>query len=246
MEPMSHRLVRLAVPHPGAATERSVVINGFVDGVPLQCVPVVPRLSERVAMSRSRAVQLLLVVACAVGLAACGFDHSGQQAESSSSGAPVASDASASLTGPHYQASISLVAQPEVGADGKDIVVTVRVTNTGNGAFGSANTPHPVNIGAHSIDAAGKVLNIDLSRGKLPQVAPGSSATAAIEMPVDSLLGRRAEILPVEEGVAWFNQWPTNPTQPLIVGPFMTCGNPAAGKVCDTTGKPLPVAASGN
>lgn len=196
-------------------------------------------------MSRSHAVQLVLVVACTVGLAACGSGHPGQQA-TGSSGTPTASDASASLTGPHYQASISLAGQPEVSADGKDIVVTVRVTNTGVGPFGSANTPHPVNVGAHSIDAAGKVVNIDLSRGKLPQVAPGASATATIEMPVGSLLGKRAEILPVEEGVAWFNQWPANPTQPLIVGPFKTCGNRAAGKVCDAAGRPLPVAANGN
>lgn len=196
-------------------------------------------------MSRSRAVQLLLVVACAVGLAACGSDHPGQQA-TGSSGTPTASDASASLTGSHYQASIALAGQPEVSADGKDIVVTVRVTNTGSGTFGSDNTPHPVNLGAHSIDAAGEVLDIDLSRGKLSQVAPGSSTTSAIKMPVGPLLGRRAEILPVEEGVAWFNQWPTHPTQPLIVGPFKTCGNPAAGKVCDAMGKPLPVVADGD
>lgn len=196
-------------------------------------------------MSRTHAVHLAFVVVCAAGLAACGSGQSDQQAAGSSS-TPTASDASASLTGPHYQASISLDGQPQVSTDGKDIVVTVRVVNTGAGTFGSANTPHPINLGAHSIDAAGKVVNLDLSRGKLPQVASGSSATATIKMPVGSLLGERAEILPVEEGVAWFNQWPTDSTQPLIVGPFEACGNPAVGKVCDAAGKPLPIAAGSN
>lgn len=197
-------------------------------------------------MSRSHALQLVLVVACAAGLAACGSDHSSQQATSSSSRAPITSDASTSLTGPHYKANISLAGQPEVSADGKDIVVTVRVTNTGSGAFGSDDTPHPVNVGAHSIDAVGTVVDIDLSRGKLPQVAPGANTTATIEIPIASLLGKRAEILPVEEGVAWFDQWPTNPTQPLVVGPFKACGNQVVGKVCDATGKPLPVVTGGN
>lgn len=204
-----------------------------------------PQLSARPAMSHAHTPQLVLIFACAAGLAACGPGHSDQQAAGSSATLPT-SDASASLTGPHYKASISLAGRSEVSADGEYIIVVVRVTNTGTGTFGSANTPHPVNLGAHSIDAVGKVVNIDLSRGKLPQVAPGASATATIEMPVDPLLGKRAEILPVEEGVAWFDQWPTNPTQPLIVGPFNTCGNPSMGKVCDAAGKPLPIAANGN
>lgn len=186
-------------------------------------------------MSASRVLQCALVIAGAAGVAACGSGQSGHTM--ASSGAPPAG----ATSGQHYQANIALEGHPQTTADGKDIVVTVRVTNTGTGTFGSASQP-PVNLGAHSIDSAGKVVNNDVSRGKLPLVAKGAAVTATIRMPVDQLMGKRAEILPVEEGVAWFDQW-SPATKPLIVGPFQACGNASEDNVCDAAGKPLPVAA---
>lgn len=193
-------------------------------------------------MSRSRVWQWTVIVACAAGMAACSSGHPGHQAVVSSSG-PSKPVVMAPAKGQHYQASIALAGQPEVTANGKDIVVTVHVTNTGTGIFGSASTPHPVNIGARSIDAAGKIVNNNLARGHLPQVAPGATVTATIVMPALQLIGKRAEILPVEEAVSWFDLWPTDPTQPLVVGPFEACASAAVGKICGPAGKPLPVAA---
>lgn len=190
-------------------------------------------------MSSMRSIQFASVLVCAASLAACGSGQPAQQnaATSSAAAAPAASP----LAGPHFQATVALDGQPEVTNDGKDIVVQVRVTNTGKGTFGSADAPNPVHLGAHSVNASGKVVTIDLSRGDLPQVAAGATATATIKMPVSGLLGLSAQILPVEEGIAWFNQWTTDPTTPVTVGPFARCAGANSSTVCGANGKPLAV-----
>jgi len=138
-----------------------------------------------------------------------------------------------------YHASLALAEAPRVTADGKNIVMIVAVTNNGHGTFGSATAPNNVNLGAHSIDASGDIVDNDLARGHLPQIAPGATVNATILLPVASTLGVRVELLPVQENVAWFDQWGT---KPLIVGPFKACANSGMGKkVCDTSGAPLPV-----
>jgi hypothetical protein len=140
----------------------------------------------------------------------------------------------------HFQAKLALQGAPSISADGEDIVVLVRVTNSGTATFGSQTTPNNVNLGAHSIDASGKIIDNDVARGHLPQIAPGAEATATILLPIDKVLNKRAELLPVQENVAWFDQWGT---RPLIVGPFNGCSSDALGKVCDATDKPLPTVA---
>lgn len=182
-------------------------------------------------MDRSRRLSFALILGCAFGLAACSSGQHGQAAPSSSG---TRASVAVPATGQHYRASISLQGQPEVTADGKNIVVTVQVKNTGAGTFGSQTAPHNVNLGAHSIDASGAVVNNDLARGHLPQVKPGATVTATIRMPTDQLIGNRAEILPVQEGVAWFDKWGTTP---LIVGPFETCSGTAGTTVCGPSGK---------
>lgn len=191
-------------------------------------------------MMCTHTLQLAVLVACAASLAACGSSQQGQ---------PVATSASAAAPGPaapapgqHYQASISLVGQPEVSADGKDVVVVVRVTNDGTLAFGTqATNEHNVNLGAHAVDAAGRWIVSDLARGTMPEVAPGQAVKATIQLPIAKVIGYSAEILPVEENVAWFDKWGT---KPLVVGPFKSCSDPSKGKLCDAQGNPLATAAA--
>lgn len=138
-----------------------------------------------------------------------------------------------------YRASLSLVGQPEVAADGKGILVTVNVTNDGSREFGSSSEPHNVNLGAHSISPDGEIVTNDLARGHLPPIPPGETEEASIVLPIEGTLGHRVELLPVQEDVAWFDQWGN---KPLVVGPFQRCSLAAMGEVCGTSGKPLPVA----
>lgn len=136
-----------------------------------------------------------------------------------------------------YGAKLALIGQPAVAADGKDILVRINVTNESPTIFGSSSEPHNVNLGAHSIDVAGDVVINDLARGQLPQIAPSKTAEATILLPLSEVLGHRVELLPVEEDVAWFDQWGT---KPLVIGPFEACASLTIGKVCDASGKPLP------
>lgn len=186
-----------------------------------------------------RHVPLVVCALSAVALVGCGGGQpNGQQPAPSPSAQPAPS--APSTQAGHYHAELALAGQPEVSADGKSVVVAVNVTNDGSGSFGTQATPdHNVNLGAHSIDATGKVLDNDLARGTMPEVAPGATVKATILLPLDKVLGNRAELLPVEEGVAWFDTWGT---KPLIVGPFVACSDASIGKVCDGQGKPLPMA----
>lgn len=189
-------------------------------------------------MIRGHALHLAVMVACTAVLAACGSGQQGQSAATSTSAAAPGTAAPAS--GQHYQASISLVGQPEISADGKDVVVTVHVTNTGSGTFGSTTEPNNVNLGALNVDSTGKVLSYGLPRGHLPQVGPGATVVATTKLPIEQLVGNTVEILPVQEGVAWFDKWGT---KPLVVGPFKACSDPSKGKLCDAQGNPLATAA---
>lgn len=136
----------------------------------------------------------------------------------------------------HYHAELALSGKPAATADGKEIVVTVSVTNDGPSAFSSSTGPRNVNLGAHAIDKNGQVVVNDLSRAAMPQIASGAMRQVSILLPVEKTLGHRVELLPVEENVGWFDQWGTNP---LVVGPFEACGGTAASKVCDASGEPL-------
>jgi len=175
----------------------------------------------------------LIVTVLLFALTACSSSH-----QPDTAGSPSSSSASTSMK--HFQAKLTLGGVPGVSADGKDVVVLADVTNTGAATFGSQTEPHNVNLGAHSIDASGKIIDNDVARGHLPQIAPGAKATATILLPIDKVLNKRAELLPVEENVAWFDQWGT---RPLIVGPFNSCSSDSVGKVCDASGKPLATAA---
>lgn len=184
---------------------------------------------------RIRQAALFLSMLPAFVLAGCGSSQPGNASATSVDAQPPKAAASATQAG-HYHAELALAGLPAVTADGKDILVAVNVTNDGPKPFGTqATAANNVNLGAHSIDTTGKVVDNDLARGSMPEVASGATVKATILLPVNKVLGHRAELLPVEEGVGWFDTWGT---KPLVVGPFEACG----GKVCDASGSPLPVA----
>lgn len=187
---------------------------------------------------RIRKTALVLSILSACALVGCGSSQPGNT--SAPGNAPQAeASAPAAQTG-HYHAELALAGSPAVTADGKDILVAVNVTNDGPAPFGTQAGPvHNVNLGAHTVDATGKVVDNDLARGSMPEAVPGAMVKATILLPVDKVLGHSAELLPVAEGVGWFDRWGT---KPLVVGPFKACDGHATDRVCDASGKPLPVA----
>lgn len=177
----------------------------------------------------------LLVSLLVLGACSSNQDSSDHQATASTGSAQVAAPGTA-LTADQVKVTLTLVGAPMLTADGKNIAVSVNLANEGKTVLSSASTP-PVNLGAHSVDATGKTIT-DLSRAKLPAIAPGTSAAVTILLPVAETLGHSAQILPLQENVAWFSQWGTTP---VTVGPFNSCSDTAAGKVCDAQDKPLAI-----
>lgn len=182
-------------------------------------------------MSPFRHTLTAVAVASTLAVAACG---SGQ--DHSAAGQPAASSTSAVMTAPLTadQVSVQMAVQgaPMLSVDGNAIEVTVNLANHGETTLSSKGTK-PVNLGAHSVDANGKIIDMDLARAPIPDIAPGSQTTVTIQLPVAQVSGHSAQILPVQEGVAWFDNWGT---KPLTVGPFKPCRDSA---ICGADGKPL-------
>lgn len=179
-----------------------------------------------------------LAISIALTLAACssGQDQAAsQQPAATGTAATAPAVPAAALTADQVSVQMSLQGAPTLSADGQAIDVAVTLANHGKTVLSSTGS-NPVNLGAHSADANGTVIDNDLARAGLPDIAPGGQATVTIQLPVDKTLGKSAQILPVQEGIAWFDAWGT---KPLIVGPFNSCATPAAGKVCGADGKPL-------
>ncbi|MCW0201157.1 MAG: hypothetical protein OJI74_04750 [Rhodanobacter thiooxydans] len=194
-----------------------------------------------------------LAISIALTLAACssGQDQAASQqpaatGTAATAPAPAAPAAPAAptppadtLTADQVNVQMTLQGVPTLSADGQSIDVTVTLANHGKVVLNSTG-PNPVTLGAHSADANGTIVDNDLARASLPDIATGGQATVTIQLPIDKTLGKSAQILPVQENVAWFDTWGT---KPLVVGPFNNCASAATGKVCGADGKPLAPAA---
>ena len=182
-------------------------------------------------MSHLHRYAIAIAVASALTLTAC---NSGQ--DHSHAGQPAAASTSSAVTVPliasQVNVQMTLHGAPTLSADGKSVDVTVDLANHGKTALSSKGSK-PVNLGAHSVDANGKIIDTDLARAALPDIAPGNTAMVTIQLPVEKLNGKSAQILPVQEGVAWFDSFGTTP---LTVGPFKSCETSA---MCGADGKPL-------
>lgn len=189
-------------------------------------------------MSTFRHTLIALAIASTLTLAACNSGQDNAATNQPAAGAP-ATIAAIPLTADQVDVQMTLQGAPTLSADGHSIAVTVNLANHGKTTLASSGAS-PVNLGAHSADASGKVVNLDLARASFPAIAPNNQAAITIQLPVAQVMGKSAQILPVEEGVAWFDAWGT---KPLTVGPFNSCASPATGKVCNADGTPLASAA---
>lgn len=189
-----------------------------------------------------------LAAATALALGACssGQDNGSSQQATSQAAAPAASlapsaktAAEAGLNQPLTPAQVNVVLTQKGDAvitpDGKSIAVTVDLSNNGQVSLISEGK-YPVHFGAQRLGPNGKA-DMDLSRAMIPVIDPGSSAQVTIMLPVDRMLNHSAELLPVQEQVAWFDAWGT---KPVVVGPFSECTGSMAGKICGADGKPVP------
>jgi YD repeat-containing protein len=128
-------------------------------------------------------------------------------------------------------ASLSIVGVPHLSADGSTIDVTVDIANNGTRTL-TSSTNYPVHLGNHIVDGAGTVVQFDVDRFGIPDVAPGAHASATIHMASAAVLGngRRFRIDLVQEGVSWFQSWGTTP---LEIGPYSACPAAGTGNLCN-------------
>lgn len=141
----------------------------------------------------------------------------------------------APLTAAQVAVSLSLRGNPAPAGDGKSLVIAVDLVNHGTATLSSFGT-HRVNLGAHLLDANGKNIDNDFARAELMEpLHSGEQETISIKLPLGNLAGHSVALLPVQEGVAWFDHWGV---KPLKVGPFIACAGTAA-KLCDKNDKPV-------
>lgn len=91
---------------------------------------------------------------------------------------------------------------------------------------------HAVNLGARLTDEAGKVVNVDYVRTPFPVSLPGQEVQAQFNLAAGQLEGHGLSILPLQEGVAWFDQFGVSP---IVEGPFHRCTKDGRPWMCDTT-----------
>lgn len=91
---------------------------------------------------------------------------------------------------------------------------------------------HAVNLGARLTDETGKVVNVDYTRAVLPVSAPGQTVQVEFDVAASQLDGHGLSILPIQEGVAWFDQFGVSP---VVEGPFHRCTKDGKPWMCDTT-----------
>jgi YD repeat-containing protein len=126
---------------------------------------------------------------------------------------------------------LTLIGVPTLSADGTTISVTVDIAN--NGAVTLASTGRdPVHLGARIFTTAGSDAAVSIPRTSIPDIAPGTHAAVTTTIPATAVIGSGnvIRIVPVQEGVAWFDSWGTTPIE---VGPFSACA-PASTYLCNT------------
>lgn len=107
------------------------------------------------------------------------------------------------LTPSEMRSSIELVDTPKLSGDGRNWLLTVRITNNGSSAIGTDGT-WPVSLGAHLLEKDGKVIENDYLRNFLPMIAPNQSVELDLSLAVDKLNDKTVEFDLVQDGVAWF------------------------------------------
>ncbi|WP_369934221.1 hypothetical protein [Xanthomonas tesorieronis] len=167
---------------------------------------------------------LLAATAVTIAVAGCGQDASQTAPATAPASAPGAAAAPAQapvnkLTADQVSVKLSLESEPKVDVAAGVITFTVKVENNGKVALSGTSNP-PVNLGVQIEGPGGNPDGLvrDFARTPLPEIAPGASASVAVQVPADPRIdGRRLKVDLVQESVSWFADF-GQPT--LDVGPI--------------------------
>lgn len=164
---------------------------------------------------------VLLTVALAGALNACssGSDTSGGGANSSAAGNTSPTKSSKPFTAADVKVQLAQNGAVSLNSDGTVLNVPISIDNQSSVDLDSSASP-PVNVGAHLLDGSGAVSVLDLVHASLGDIPAGAKKALVVNVPATQLVDHTLAIVPVQEGVAWFD---TLGVSPLKVGPFKSC-----------------------
>jgi hypothetical protein len=113
--------------------------------------------------------------------------------------------------------------------------VIVKLTNSGSVEFTSEGH-RPVRMGVQLLAVDGKVAETDYGRADIPDLEPGQARSVTVDISSAKLDDHDVLILPVQDGVAWFD---VLGTKGIKLGPFHACTLDAKPWLCDAAEQPL-------
>ena len=161
------------------------------------------------------------ILIAAVFLAACGKspqDEAASAPDSAATPSPAVS-IDAPLKNGEVGAVVTQVGDIAHNAERKILTARFRVENTGTVPLVSQGKL-PVRLGIQLVGQDGKPVKVDFIRANLPAIAAGTVAEVDVEIPADAVVGFNLRVLPVQEGVAWFDSFGQSA---LVIGPLETC-----------------------
>jgi hypothetical protein len=181
----------------------------------------------------------LLTIALAGALTACSSasDNSNVDAKSNAPGNASPAKPSKPFTAADVKVQLAPDGAVSLNSDGSVLHVPVSIDNQSSVDLDSSATP-PVNIGAHLLDSSGAVSALDLVHASLGDIPAGAKKSIVVDVPATRLADHALAIVPVQEGVAWFD---TLGVTPLKVGPFKSCQAPDhTDALCSADGALIP------
>ncbi|TCV97688.1 YD repeat-containing protein [Luteibacter rhizovicinus] len=135
------------------------------------------------------------------------------------------------LTPSQVNVTLTLLGPPTLSADGTTISVTVDIANHGTAKLTSAGRD-PVHMGARIFTTGGQDAVVSIPRTNIPDILPGGHAAVTSTIPASTVIGTGnvIRLVPVQEGIAWFDTWGT---VPIEVGPFSACAQTSV-YLCNT------------
>lgn len=136
------------------------------------------------------------------------------------------------------RSSLAITGTPAFKYDTRSVVIPLEFSDLGPLDF-TSNSNYPIHLGVQLLSTTDSVENGNFLRVPIPDIPAGGKASMTIDLPAAGIDGHRMRILPVQEGVAWFDQFGI---QGLTVGPFHACKANDQAWMCDVSGNPLPAA----
>jgi hypothetical protein len=139
------------------------------------------------------------------------------------------------LNATQARSTLSIAGDPTFTPDAGTLRIPVELSNLGTVEFTSEGV-HPIDLGVQLLSTSGKVEKVDFIRTTIPDIAPGGQALVNISVPMTEISDRILLILPIQEGVSWFDHFGV---KGLIIGPFHACSNDSRPWMCDASGHAL-------